>query len=322
MGRRQHYAGFYGLAPAPWADGRPKTIVVGNCQAESMRILLESSGWLTTMRIPPIFEWTEEDTARARALIEGIDVLVIQPVHADYRGMPCGTEQLEALLRPEAVSVRIPSLRYNGLHPYHAIVRDPQDSSLDPPVVPYSDLRTIIAAAAGRDPADAAAWLTGTPPLSPQAITAAAAESVAQLRRRQEIHGTVVMDDVLAAAPHWPTINHPDTATLMTLAQRTLDRAAAATGAEAGLTVVHPGRELLGGLEAPVLMDAATVLAAQLRPGARAEVWQSRDWDAPVSEAQVAAEQIVFCQRPGFLDAARTRCRERIEILGFDALLP
>ena len=152
-------------------------------------------------------------------------------------------------------------------------------------------------------------------------ISAAIRERVPE-RYRDTFHGTVVMDDVLAAAPHWPTINHPDIATLMTLAQRTLDRAAAATGAEAGLTVVHPGRELLGGLEAPVLIDAATVLAAQLRPGARAEVWQSRDWDAPVSVAQVAAEQIVFCRRAGFLDAALTRCRERIEILGLDALLP
>ncbi len=322
MGRRQHYAAFYELAPAPWADDRPKAIVVGNCQAESMRILLESSGWLTTMRIPPIFEWTEDDTARARALIEGIDVLVIQPVHADYRGMPCGTEQLEALLRPEAGSVRIPSLRYNGLHPYHAIVRDPQDSSLDPPVVPYSDLRTIIAAAAGRDPADAADWLAGAPVLSLQAIEAAAEESVSQLRRRQDAHGTVVMDDVLAAAPHWPTINHPDTATLMALAERTLQRAAEVTGAEAVVTPVHPGRELLGGLEAPVRMEAAAVLAAELRQGAREDAWQSRDWDAPVSEDQVAAEQAVFCQRPGFVEAALDRCRERIEILGLDALLP
>lgn len=53
-GRRQHYAHFYGLAPLP-SDDRPLLVVHGNCQAESLRVLLDGAASpVRTVRVPLI----------------------------------------------------------------------------------------------------------------------------------------------------------------------------------------------------------------------------------------------------------------------------
>jgi hypothetical protein len=49
---------------------------------------------------------------------------------------------MAAMMRPHATVVRWPVIRWAGLHPFQAIVRDPRDPSRDPPIVPYHDLRT------------------------------------------------------------------------------------------------------------------------------------------------------------------------------------
>jgi hypothetical protein len=70
-------------------------------------------------------------------------ILLSQPVRDDYRDLPLGTRQVAAMMRPHARVVRWPVIRWAGLHPFQAIVRDPRDPSRDPPIVPYHDLRTL-----------------------------------------------------------------------------------------------------------------------------------------------------------------------------------
>lgn len=302
LARRRHYGDFYGVDPTDRRPDLPFIAVMGNCQAESLRILLNSSGLVDSFRIPPVHEFTGEDVDLLRGILARADVLVTQPIRDDYRGLPLGTAQLAELLPPGAHTVTYPTLRWDGLMPYHAIVRDPADPSRNPPVVPYHDLRILAAAARGLDrPVE-------TRP-SEEALRAAAGLSIGQLRAREERHGTVTVSDVLETAPVWHTINHPSNATLAALAQRVLDEIA-----PGGDVTAPADREMLGGLSAPVDPRAARALGV--------DVEGRGQWCAggnPVDPELLVRGQLEFYRRhPGVVEAGMARHAERIALLELD----
>lgn len=272
-------------------------VVVGNCQAESTRKLLMSTGHFTGKRIKPVHELAPSDMGWFLDLVRRADVLVTQPIRDGYRGLPVGTRQLRALLDDDARHVTVPVLRFDGLMPYQAIIRDPDDPSLNPPVVPYHDLRTLVTAA-GFAPA-------AKP--SPDAYQRAAAMSVDQIRRRERAHGAVVVSDYLETHPVWHTVNHPDNATLAFMAQRVLD----ALGLEG--EPQPPEYEMLGGLNAPVDPDAAAALGVSVEGR---DVW--RDRAAGVIDAdEIRAAQLEFYrERPALVRHGLERHAERIANLG------
>ena len=247
--RRRHYGAFYGLEPLPEDDGRPLVIVLGNCQAESTRVLLgeRPDASLRSVRVPPVFELVEGDLPHLARLLRHVDVLVTQPVRDDYRGLPLGTAQVARGLRAGARIVRIPPLRYAGLYPRHVIVRSgPAGEAGDPPVAPYHDLATaLLAAGRGR--------LTGVPE---DGVRAIARESVAQVELRERRHDTVRASDLLvpAGVEAAHTINHPGNPVLVGMARRVQERL--------GLPVdaADPGRTLLRSILAPVLPETCRAL--------------------------------------------------------------
>lgn len=249
-GRRIHYGRFYGLADDP-GDGRPLVAVTGNCQAGSIRRLLESTGHADAVLIPPVHELTVGDMPYLARILRRARVLVAQPVRDGYRGLPIGWREQAALLPAGATVVRYPVLRWAGLHPWHVIVRPPSDPGAVPPLVPYHDLRVLL----DRPLSDAPA----------PAIRRAAAESIAALRLREDHHGTVRASDLLARTPRWHTINHPDNATLMEVARRV------AEAAGIGGDVADPGREMLGGVRARV--DDAAAAALGVEPDPPGDPW-------------------------------------------------
>lgn len=255
----RHYGRFYGT-PDGDAD-LPLVAVTGNCQAGSIRRLLESTGRADAVLIPPVHELTADDVPHLRALLARADVLVAQPVRDGYRGLPIGWREQAALLPADATVVRYPVLRWAGLHPWQAIIRPPSDTSATPPLVPYHDLRILLQAAGvpglSRDDAPA------TP--SPAGLRAVAAASVEALRSRERAHDTVPAADLLEAAPTWHTINHPDNATLIEVARRIAD--AAGIGGE----VRDPGWEMLGGTRARI--DEAAADALGVAPAAPGPEW-------------------------------------------------
>ncbi|WP_241490615.1 WcbI family polysaccharide biosynthesis putative acetyltransferase, partial [Microbacterium testaceum] len=89
IARRRHYAEFFGEAPLPARFG----VVVGNCQAESLRLVIASEA-LPAIRIPAVHELTATDAARLHDVLARASFLVAQPVRDDYRGLPLGTAQL------------------------------------------------------------------------------------------------------------------------------------------------------------------------------------------------------------------------------------
>ncbi|GAB2909539.1 hypothetical protein GCM10027047_04650 [Rhodococcus aerolatus] len=310
-GRTRHYGTFYDVPAALRTDGvdpaddRPLWLVHGNCQAEALRVVLATApdAPYRTVRIPPVHELTADDVPHLAALLGRTGVLLSQPVRDDYRDLPLGTDQLAALLPAGARVLRWPVVRFTGLHPWQAIIRNPANRSLDPPVVPYHDLRTVAAALTPGALAPLAAF-----PATAEGIRTVGDAAVAELARRETAHADVGVSDVLdglgTAAAH--TLNHPGNAVLAVLAQRVQ----AGLGAPVGTT--DPGRVLLGGVRAPL---EAAVLAARGLPGPPRPTWVVGGQD--VDPAHVHAVQAqAYRDDPGWLTAATARHRVTMETLG------
>ena len=301
-GRSRHYRDFY--APADAQDA-PLWLVVGNCQAEAVRRVLDNVPGrpYRTARIPPVHELTADDLPFLDALLAQTAVLVSQPIRADYRDLRLGTAQLVERLAPRAVCVRWPVIRYAGPYPFQAIVRRPADRSLNPPVVPYHDLRTVAAARAGRartDPWDVE--------VSADQIRAVAAYSRDELARRESRDCDVGISDLLtglgAGAAH--TINHPGNALLEALAQRILDRLGVPLAVPAVDTV------LLSSVTAPL---ESRVLEALGLGGTARPNWCSDG--AVISPQTVHAAQLSWYRsNPDFVELAVERHGIVMEMLG------
>ena len=209
--RRQHYAEFYGITDG--AADRPLGVVMGNCQAESLRLTLPATThWV---RLPAIHELTSADIPHLDRLLDRTDVLISQPVRDDYHALPLGTRQLFDRVRPACATAVIPVIRFAGLYPTQVIVRPPADASITPPLVPYHDLRTMAEASG-----------SPLPRLTAGGIRSVAALSTGELRAREERHGAVAVSDLFAAPSfsQMRTINHPGNPVWMTLSERVADR--------------------------------------------------------------------------------------------------
>ncbi|WP_424186355.1 WcbI family polysaccharide biosynthesis putative acetyltransferase [Actinokineospora sp. G85] len=295
-GRRAHYGDFY---TADRSD-EPVAVVIGNCQAESLRVLLSTSETfpVRAVRVPPVHELTGDDLPFLRSLLANAVMLATQPVRDDYRGLPLGTRQLTGLLPPSAQVVRWPVIRYHGLHPFNAIVRHPLDRSLDPPVVPYHDLRTLTAAA-GLD------W---RPDLGPRRLRAVAADAVADLARREEAAGVdVCVSDLLlpagARAAH--TLNHPGNDVLLGLAHRVQGAFGHTPDAR------DPGRTLLDSVHAPLIPEVVDALDLDAAPRPHWVVAHREVDDERVRAAQLAW----YAEHPAWVAAGLDRLAHRLALL-------
>lgn len=224
-----HFAEFW--------HGRPREdygVVVGNCQAESVRLVLDSDE-LPLVRVPPVYLLDAAATRRLHEVVAGAAALIAQPVKDDYHGLPLGTRQLAASLPPSGRAVTFPIVRFTGLHPFQAALHVPGIEET-PPLVAYHDVRTLALAA-------------GAPVrerLDPDGVRAEAAASLAELRRREEPLDVAASD--LFAEPRFDlvrTVNHPGNEVILALGDRIL-RALGRDGAAR-----DPGRPLLNAVHAP-----------------------------------------------------------------------
>ena len=301
-GRTRHYGEFYGLDPVP--DDPPLWIVLGNCQAEAVRVMLDEvpDAPFRTVRMPPVHELDSADVRHLAELAGRASVLLAQPVRDDYRDLPIGTNQVASMLPEHARVVRWPVFRYSGLYPFQVIVRHPSDPSASPAGAPYHDLRTVLVAA-GRVASEE--WRAA--PVAPDALRKNAEASIAELARRERRDCDVAISDVLTAhgadAAH--TINHPGNPVLLELATRILS----AAGVDAA--AADPGRVLLDSVHTP--LESAVVDALDLGAAPRP------DW--VIGGSVVDAEDIHrrqlqwYAEHPAFVDAALTRHADTLSLL-------
>jgi hypothetical protein len=299
-GRTRHYGDFYGLSE-PEGDG-PVAIVVGNCQAESLRIALDGGG-LRTVRTPAVHELVTADLPHLDRWLARASLLVAQPVRDDYHDLPLGTRQLTARLGAGARAVAVPVIRFAGLYPTSAIVRPPHDPSLVPPLVEYHDLVVLAEAAARRD---------GSTPRGPRldadAVRAVAALSLHELRTREQAHDAVVVSDLFEAPSfaQMRTLNHPGNPVWTALAARVRDRL--------GLPehVVDPGRALLDSVHAPRLQAVVDAFGLDEEPAVHWVVDGTRVPGEDVKEAHLRWYE----REPRVVDAGLARHADSLALLG------
>jgi hypothetical protein len=298
-GRTLHYGEFYNRPEAPVEDDSSAgiAVVMGNCQAESLRIMLDGAG-LHTVRVPPVHELVAADIPFLQRLLERTTLLVSQPVRDDYHGLPVGLRQLSSRLGGSARAIAFPVIRFAGLYPVHAIIRPPSDLSLTPPVVAYHDLRTL-AEASGAGP------IAATP--TPAMVRAIAADSIGELVRREEAFDTVRVSD-LFARPDFSqlrTLNHPGNAVFAAVAERVRNRA--------GLTghTVDAGRPLLDSVHAPRLAGVIDAYDLADEPGSDWIVGGAVVPDALVREAHLEW----YAEHPDAVEAGLARHGRTLEIL-------
>jgi hypothetical protein len=297
--RHDPLAAFRGLSRAGTGE-RPIGLVHGNCQAESLRQLIDGPE-LATVRIPPVHELTAADLPHLRRWAERASVIVSQPVRAGYRGLPVGTAQLLAAAGPRARAVIVPVVRFAGLYPDHAIVRPPHDPGASPPLVPYHSLRLIAELAAGGG--------RRLPPLTRAGIREVAAGSLHELRRREHAHGAVVVSD-LFTRPHFDlmrTINHPGNPVWVTLAERVRARLGHRE------PVADPGRPLLDTVHAP--RDPLVIDTFGLE-GAAHDDWRVDGRQVTVEEIRTA-HRAWYAEHPDTLTAAVARHGATLAALGW-----
>ncbi|WP_423919740.1 WcbI family polysaccharide biosynthesis putative acetyltransferase [Frigoribacterium sp. 2-23] len=293
-GRTRHYGDFYGLSePAGEGD---VTLVIGNCQAESLRIFLDGGG-LRTVRTPPIHELVEADLPHLQRWLARTRLLVAQPIRDGYHGMPLGTAELAAVLPGGGRLVRVPVIRFAGLYPAHVIVRPPSDPSLVPPLVEYHDIRTI-AEAAGQPLAEDA--------LTPDLVRRVAELSLSELRRREVANDTVVASDLFAAPSfdQMRTLNHPGNPVFAALAARVRERA----GVPA--FTVDPGRPVLVSVHAP---RERAVLDAWSLDGEPTDHWVVGG--APIDSEEVRRAHLAwYAAHPDAVAAALARHADTLRL--------
>ena len=297
-GRARHYGVFYGLDPVP--NDRPLLVVHGNCQAESLRLVLQNSpeAPCASVRIPPVHELAADEVPLLESLLRRARWVLTQPIADDYRDLPLGRDQV-ARCASRATTMVYPVFRYAGLHPWQIVYNHPGVG--DPPLVPYHDARTVVEAAG-----------LPAPRTTADGIRAVSQWSLDELCRREITAGaTPVSDLVLAAgagAAH--TVNHPGNELIVGLARRV----------EAGLgwpvAADDPGFVLLDSVHAPV---EAPVREALGLPAATVGE-QTTDWvvgGETASAGEVRAVQLAWYeQHPAVVTALLARSADQLRLLG------
>lgn len=288
----------------PADNDTPLIVVHGNCQAESVRRVIDGPD-VTTVRIPPAHELAADDIPSLTRLLSRADALVSQPVRDNYRGLAIGTRQLAALMPASATTVLIPVIRFSGLYPFHLIVRPPSDLSASPPLVAYHDARLLRTAYDRRsDPTARVHRVT----LSPHQVLEIGRRSLAELTQREHRHATVVASDIFdtVSFAQMRTINHPGNAVWAIVGAR-VRRALGLTRAP---TELH--RPLLNSVHAPRLSVVAEAYGLSDAPSGHWLV----DGRSVTTEEVEGAHLGWYETHPDAVDAGLTRHAETLAELG------
>lgn len=287
LSRQTHYAEFFDLATLPDRYG----IVVGNCQAESLRVVMDAPD-RRFVRVPAVHELTSSEALRLLELVEGAAVVISQPIRDDYRGMPVGTRQLAAVTTARLIT--FPTVRFAGLHPFQVAMRV-SGVEEDPPIVAYHDIRTLAATAGVPVRAE----------LGQAEIRAVAHASVQELRAREQ-HIDVPVSDLfdVVSADHARTVNHPGNSIWLPLGARVLK----AMGTRDAPT--DPGRPLLNAVRAPLVPEVVETWSLPDEPRLH---WTVEG--AEVDESEIRESHLAwYADHPEFVNAAMPRVKPLLDV--------
>lgn len=203
-----------------------RLVVVGNCQAHPLMLGLQQALPQAQLHFcPSVHLATADDVARLHRRLAVADLLVMHRVQPGYRNaIGLDSPTLRSLLPPGARSLVLPSLHYEGHHPWIAYAHDPQTRlaalSGQSPLGDYHDFLAMAAAAADWP---ASRLLSASGGVLTPLLRRLHQHSLAELQRREHDCDLALSDWIDAQHQHQPlfhTINHPTQACLQQLLQR------------------------------------------------------------------------------------------------------
>ena len=290
------------------SSSAPLVVVWGNCQAEPVATLIESSvraAGLQVAHLPPVFEISQADLDHLRRnILPRTAVLVSQPVRDEYLIPGCGTSQLAELLPGDARLITFPVTYDTSAFPYQVNAHLDSGERIDAPVTEYHDLRAIAAAEQGLPADRAVAWW---PEPTAGMVIANAQRSQAELRRREQPLD-VRSSDLVTGGRAMHTLSHPTNVTLVEIARRIVT----ALGLPGEPEIADPEREFLGGLRAPV--EAAVVDALGWPQSDRRDEWFVSKKTVPLSDL-LRLHLDFYARHPGIAADTRIRFADRLALL-------
>jgi hypothetical protein len=160
-----------------------RVVVVGNCQATALELMLSTNEELTRrfefVSFPPVHEFPETMVPELHRAVADAAVVVLQRIDDGYRGgIGLGTDTLKRIARTENV-VRWPSVYWAGYFPDLFYLRDAQRQPVLDGPFDYHDRSILQAYADGVDVAGACRLLED--PERPSDARSWAAEATAEL---------------------------------------------------------------------------------------------------------------------------------------------
>jgi len=291
---------------APEATSDLRLVVVGNCQAHPLLLGLQQA--LPQVRLhacPSVHLASHDDVTRLHRRLSSTDLLVMHRVQPGYRdGIGLDSDTLRALLPASACSVVLPSLHYEGHHPWIGYAQDPDDrlAALEPesPLGPYHDFLAMVAARDGLpletllDPA--------CPPGRLDHLRHQHEQSLNELKNRESDCDLRLSDWLASQHRHRPlahTINHPTQAALDQLLRRLLQHLGLPH--QLGETIFDT-TEYLGALSIPI----HPWVRQALQLDSWADRWGQRQGNALPIEQQLQ-ESIDFYRRHPWIAAANAQ---------------
>ena len=206
-----------------------RLVVIGNSQADSLRLALASAIPHAEIIGYPWESLTKPDNgARLQQLLANTDILVMQQLPSGYPdGIKIAIDGLPSLLPVGARLITVPNLHYEGHHPWIGYLQD-ADGQLaglrgESPLGDYHDFLAMAAARRGLEVGDL--LQRPAPPGLVEAIGQAHSQSLAELRR-QEANCDLGLSDWIAhryrPAAVMHSIDQPTQATVQQLLQRLL----------------------------------------------------------------------------------------------------
>lgn len=210
--------------PQRTARGRDTAIVVGNCQAGALGIMLRAHDdfrrRFDLVEFPAVHELAQEDIPPLHEAVSRAKVAILQRVDESYRGLGVGTDTL-ARLADGATVIRWPSVFWSGYFPDLFYMRDSSGSPVVDGQFDYHDRVILESYAAGMSPIEVCTRLADADVLSHAERTVELATKELASRSRG---CDVQMHDFIAE--HFRqrllffTMNHPTNALIAFLAQQ------------------------------------------------------------------------------------------------------
>lgn len=224
-----------------------RVVVVGNCQAKALEIMLATSEAFSArfefLSFPPVHEISEEMIPQVHDAVSRAHLAILQRIDEGYRdGLGLGSETL-ARLASNATVVRWPSLYWAGYVPDLFYLRDSAGQPVTDGPFDYHDRVILEAYRQGLDAVSTCRLLED--PERPSDAAAWAANATAELAIRGQhcdIQVTSLIESEFTERLLFFTMNHPSNRLLEFVAQEILD----SIGTRGRINPNHLTSEVLG----------------------------------------------------------------------------